>query len=62
MDGYSCACIKHGWIGLQCSSWKPFDVSTYEELGEAQRNVNSYDEKRVNTIEDSYKNATVKPN
>ena len=39
IKGYSCACIKHGWIGTQCSSWKPFKVSTFEELREAQKNL-----------------------
>jgi hypothetical protein len=33
-----CACIKYEWLGTQCEHWNPFDVSTYEELAEAQKN------------------------
>ncbi len=35
----SCVCLKHGWIGTGCFSWKPFNASTYEELREAQKNL-----------------------
>jgi hypothetical protein len=34
--GKSCACIKHGWIGKGCHSWKPYEASTWEEVREIQ--------------------------
>ncbi len=34
-----CICLKNGWIGTGCYSWKPFGVSTWEELREAQKNI-----------------------
>jgi hypothetical protein len=39
LEGHSCSCLKNGWIGTGCFSWKPFNVSTYEELREAQKNL-----------------------
>jgi hypothetical protein len=39
LEGYSCSCLKNGWMGKGCFSWKPFNVSTYEELREAQKNL-----------------------
>ena len=34
--GKSCACIKHGWIGTGCHSWKPYEASTWEEVRKIQ--------------------------
>lgn len=34
--GKSCACIKHGWIGKGCYSWKPYEATTWEEVREIQ--------------------------
>jgi hypothetical protein len=39
LEGYSCFCLKNGWIGKGCLSWKPFNVSTWEELKKAQMNL-----------------------
>lgn len=38
-DGKNCACLKHGWIGKDCYSWKPVEASSWEELREAQKNI-----------------------
>ena len=38
-EGKSCVCLKNGWIGRGCYSWKPFEASTWEELREAQKNI-----------------------
>lgn len=37
-EGYSCSCVKNGWIGTGCFSWIPVNASTYDELKEAQKN------------------------
>ena len=39
LEGHSCSCLKNGWMGTACFSWKPFNVSTYEELRKAQKNL-----------------------
>jgi hypothetical protein len=37
--GRTCSCVKNGWLGLACYSWRPFNISTYEELAEIQRQI-----------------------
>lgn len=34
--GDSCKCMMHGWLGVKCFDWSPFDVSNYEELKKVQ--------------------------
>lgn len=36
-----CVCHKNGWMGTGCNNWKPFGVSTWEELIEAQKKIGS---------------------
>ncbi len=52
--GKSCACIKHGWIGSKCFSWKPYEASTWEEVRLVQcgnTGVKQSEQKHLTTTE-----------
>jgi hypothetical protein len=38
-EANKCICLKNGWIGRGCYSWKPFEASTWEEVREAQKRL-----------------------